>query len=406
VTSRGDAREQAREFRIRDIALAAYGPSVVNSIGHGAIMPVLALRARDLGADVAVSATVVAMLGVGMLLASLPAGALVARVGERTALVLVGFVDAVAMSAAALSTSVAMLAGAVLVSGMAWTVFLIARQGFLIDAAPAHMRARAMSLLGGTYRVGVLVGPLLGAALIGAAGLPAVFWLAAAMAVASAVLAGLMPDLGSESRAEARAAGHLSVWSVIRAHRRTLLTVGLAVVILGASRSLRTSLLPLWAEHVGLSASTTSLIFAVAAAIDVVFMWPGGWLMDTRGRTVVAIPVTLSMAVACLLLPLATTAATVTAVMVLIAVGNGLGSGIVMTLGADTAPVAGRAQYLGAWRLCGDIGVSGGPLLVSAVAAVAPLATACLVVGGLALAGTGWVGHCTRRLDQRRTAST
>jgi hypothetical protein len=44
--------------------------------------------------------------------------------------------------------------------------------------------------------------------------------------------------------------------------------------------------------------------------------------------------------------------------MMLIAAGNGLGSGIVMTLGADTAPTRGRSQYLGAWRLCGDVGIT------------------------------------------------
>lgn len=391
-------------FRLREIALVAYGPAVVNSVGHGATMPVLALRARELGADVSTAALVVAMLGLGMLLASLPAGALVARVGERTALLAVGFLDAVAMSIAALSDSVAVLGAAVLVSGMAWTVFLIARQGFLIDAVPVSWRARAMSMLGGTYRVGVFVGPLLGAALIAVAELTAVFWLAATMSVASALMARLMPDLGSQSRADARRAGHLSVWAVLAEHRRTLLTLGVAVVVLGASRSLRASLLPLWADHVGIGASTTSLIFAVAAAVDIVFIFPGGWLMDTRGRAVVAVPVVLSMALACLLLPLATSVAAVTAVMVLIAVGNGLGSGIVMTLGADTAPVRGRAQYLGGWRLCGDIGVSGGPLLVAGVAAVAPLAAACLVVGGLTLAGTGWVGYWTHRLDVGRRA--
>ena len=58
----------APEFRLRDVAVAAYGPSVVNSIGHGAVMPVLALRARDLGADVSTAALVVGLLGVGMLL--------------------------------------------------------------------------------------------------------------------------------------------------------------------------------------------------------------------------------------------------------------------------------------------------------------------------------------------------
>ena len=77
-------------FRLRSVALSAYGPTVVNALGHGAVLPVLALRARDLGADVPTAALVVALLGVGQLLTSLPAGALVARVGERRALVLAG----------------------------------------------------------------------------------------------------------------------------------------------------------------------------------------------------------------------------------------------------------------------------------------------------------------------------
>jgi MFS family permease len=113
----------------------------------------------------------------------------------------------------------------------------------------------------------------------------------------------------------------------------------------------------------------------------------------------------LSVAIAALLLPLTTGPVGVAAVMVLIAAGNGLGSGIVMTLGADTAPTRGRSQYLGAWRLCGDVGNSGGPLLVSAVASVAPLATACLVIGVLGLLGTGWVGYWTAALERRRTAT-
>ena len=386
------------DFRFRDIALAAYGPSVVSAIGHGAVMPVLALRARELGADVSTAAVIVALLGIGSLLASLPAGAVVARIGERRTLTVVGCLDAVAMAGAALTDSVLALGVAITFSGMTWTAFIMARQGFMIDVVPLAYRARGMSMLGGSMRVGVLVGPLLGAGLIHVGGLTSVFWLAAAMSLASALLARGMPDLGSETRASG--AGHLPVLAVLRAHRRVLLTLGTAVVVIAASRSVRTGLLPLWADHVGLSASTTSLIFALAAAIDIAFFLPGGWLMDTRGRFVVAVPVVAATAVACLLLPLATTAATVAAVMGLIAVGNGLGSGIVMTLGADTAPVEGRAQFLGGWRLCGDIGVSGGPVLVSVLAAVAPLAVASVVMGLLAAAGTVWVGYWTRRVDR------
>jgi MFS family permease len=397
------ATTRETDFRLREIALPAYGPSAVSAIGYGAIMPVLALQARALGADVSTAAFVVALWPLGMLATSLPAGAVVARLGERTTLLLAGLVDAVTMVGAAFATTVWQLAVCVALSGAAWTAFLIARQGFLIEAVPVYWRARAMSLLGGTFRIGVLIGPLIGALLITLADLRAVFLLAAATSAGAALLALVMPDLGAESRLAQGEAGHASVRSVLLAHRQTLLTLGVAVIVIGASRSIRASLLPLWADGIGMSASTTSLIFAMAALIDVLFFFPGGWLMDRRGRAVVAVPVVLTVAIACFLLPLTSAAAGVAAVMVLIAVGNGLGSGIVMTLGADSAPEVGRAQFLGGWRLCGDIGNSGGPLLVSAVAAAAPLAAACLVIGVLGLLGTGWVGYWTHRLDVSRS---
>ena len=391
------------EFRIRDVAAIGYGPTIVNATGHGAVMPVLALRARELGADVSTAALVVALLGLGMLAASLPAGALVARIGERRTLFMGGFVDAAAMLVAAMSGSVLVLGIAVALSGMTWTAFLLARQGFMIDAVPLTHRARALAGLGGAHRFGYLLGPLIGAGLIHVAGLRATFVLAAALSVAAGLMALLMPDLGSTRRSEQLEAGHPSVWSVLVKHRRVLLTLGVAVVVIGASRSVRSGLLPLWADHVGISAATTSLIFAVAAAVDICFFYPGGWLMDTRGRTVVAVPVVLSVGVGCLLLPLTHSALEVAAVVALIAVGNGLGAGIVMTLGADASPVVGRAQFLGAWRLCGDVGNTSGPLAVSLLAGVAALATASVVVGALGLIGAVWVGFWVHRADLHRT---
>jgi len=394
------ARDE-EDFRLRDVALTAYGPPLVDAIGYGAVVPVLALRARELGADVSTAALVVALLGIGMLCSSLPSGVLVDRIGERRALFLAGVVDAAALTLAAVTGSVPLLATAVVVSGMSRTMFLIARQGFMIDAVPVAYRARALSTLGGTSRFGMLLGPLLGAGVIHVFSLSAVFVMAAGLALAAGSMALLMRDPGSAQRSAPTEAGRAGLWSVIAEHRRVLLTLGVAVVVISASRSVRNGLVPLWADHIGLSASTVSLLLAFAAGVDTLFFYPGGWLMDTRGRAVVAVPVVLSVAVASLLLPLTDGALGVAAVVALIALGNGLGSGIVMTLGADAAPVVGRGPFLGAWRLCGDIGQSGGPLLVSAAAAVAPLAAACVVVGGLGLLGTGWVAYWTRREDLR-----
>lgn len=397
MTGTGDAAAEP-PFRFRDIAVVAYLPSVVSSVGHGAVMPVLAIHAGNLGAGTALAALVVALLGIGQLANSLPSGALVARLGERRTLMIAGLVDAVAMVLAFLVPSVWLLCVCVFVSGMSWTAFLLARQGFLIDAVPITHRARAMALLGGSMRLGILIGPLLGALLIHLIGIRSVFVLAACASFASALIVTRMPDFGRVRRGITP----LPVRTVLWEHRRTLLTLGVAVIIIGASRSVRTGLLPLWADHVHISAAVVSLLFAVAATIDILLTVPGGWLLDTRGRQVVAVPVVLAVGVGCLLLPLADSALTVGAVMALIALGNGLGAGIVMTLGADAAPEEGRSQFLGGWRLCGDIGNTGGPLLVSAVAAVAPLAAAPVLIGLLALAGAIWVGYWTGKADRNR----
>lgn len=396
----GDSgRDGARPFRLRSIALTAYGPTVVNALGHGAVLPVLALRARELGADLGTAALVVALLGVGQLLASLPAGALIARVGERRALVGAGALDALVLLGAAAAPSVPALAAAVLVSGCTWSVFLLARQGYVMDAVPVGHRARALSTLGGSNRIGLLLGPLAGAAAIALSGLAAVFVVASLMSLLAAGLALLVPDHGRERRA---GAAPLRVVDVLRAHRRTFAGLGTAVLVIGATRSLRTAVLPLWAESVGLGAEQTSLLFAVANALDVLMFYPAGLLMDRRGRTGVAVGVVAAISLGVLVLPLTSSFATVLAAASVMALGNGLGSGIVMTLGADSAPDRGRSQFLGGWRLCGDVGGTAGPLALSGLLVAVPLATACLVVGAVGLLGAGWVARQVHPVDRAR----
>ena len=290
----------------------------------------------------------------------------------------------------------------VLLTGMAWTVFLIARQGYVIDAVPVHLRARALSSLGGSHRIGMLVGPLLGALLIALYGVEVVFALGAVASLAAVAMVRAMPDLSADARAAQAVTGRLSVWSVLREHRRVLLTLGGAVAVISGSRSLRLALLPLWCDHIGLSASATSLIFGIAAAVDVSLFYPAGWVMDRHGRAWVAFPVVAAVAAGVLLLPLAQDFGTVLAIAVLIAAGNGLGSGIVMTMGADVAPTTGRAQFLGGWRLAGDVGNTGAPVVLGGLTLVMPLAAACLALGGVAVVGTAWVTHQTRRLDRLR----
>jgi hypothetical protein len=124
--------------------------------------------------------------------------------------------------------------------------------------------------------------------------------------------------------------------------------------------------------------------------------------MDRHGRVFVAVPVTLLLGLGLLALPLTTTLAGVGALALLMGVGNGLGSGIVMTLGADAAPTAGRAPFLGVWRLISLVGHNGAALVVGAVAAVATIGAASVTVGLLTLVGGAWLARWVPEYDPRR----
>ena len=179
--------------------------------------------------------------------------------------------------------------------------------------------------------------------------------------------------------------------SVLCRHRRVLLTLGTGILIISAARTTRSALVPLWADSQGIDAATTSVIFGISAGLDLLLFYPGGAIMDRFGRVWVAAPSLIILGAGFLLLPLTSSPAAIAVVAALMGLGNGLSAGIVMTLGADASPSLGRAQFLGGWRLCSDLGNAGGPLVISAVSAVATLAAAAYVMGVIALAGSGWL---------------
>ena len=156
----------------RRLAISVYLPTTLSFIGFGAVTPLIALTAHDLGATTAQAAFVVALLGIGGLLGALPAGALTQRVGERRAIVGSLILDAACMAVAGFSTHLWVLAAAVLVMGLSGAVLIIGRQSFLTEFIPFRFRARALSTLGGVFRVGALLGPLAGAAVGTVSALP------------------------------------------------------------------------------------------------------------------------------------------------------------------------------------------------------------------------------------------
>jgi MFS family permease len=379
----------------RGIIVPAYGPTMLVSIGHGAMLPLVALSARELGASVAVAAFVVSLVGIGQLIGDLPAGALAARIGEQRALVLACLLEAGALIGAWQARSLVMLAVCVLLVGTSSSVFNLARLAYLAEAIPFRLRARALSTLGGTLRFGLFVGPFIGAALVSRWYIGTAYAFAAGMTLVAAAVTALLPDLTRDRRAAVVRHGHRhrSVLTVLAAHRRVLSTLGVGVLMISAARATRQSIIPLWADAQGVDAATISVIFGLSAGVDMLLFYPGGAIMDRYGRAFVAVPAMIVLGTGFALLPLAHDVVGIAAIAGLMGLGNGISAGIVMTLGADAAPRNERAQFLSGWRLASDVGHAGGPLVITAVSAVASLAAAAVVMGVITWAGAGWLAR-------------
>jgi len=369
-------------YDLRRLALPAFGPSLMFGLCEGAILPVLALSARALGASSAVAGLIVALVGLGSLLANLPAAQLTTRFGERRAMIGASVFALLALLLCIVAKSVWLFGLAVFMVGLARAVFMLARQTFLIEVAPLHLRARAMSTLGGVHRIGMFVGPFLGAGFIHLFGLSGAYWAAVLVMAVTGALSLLVPDLGPRTQAAAgTAARPVLASTLLREHARSFLTLGIACALVAGIRACRQVVIPLWALHIGLDAATTSLIYGIMGAVDMLLFYPAGKVMDLHGRRAITLPSMLIMGASLLLVPFTTGFASLLAVSIVLGVGNGIGSGIILTTAADASPEVGRTQFIGVWRIITDLGGGGGPVLFSALTAVLSLAWGIVGVG-------------------------
>ncbi|WP_370800232.1 MFS transporter [Arthrobacter psychrolactophilus] len=384
------------DFNLWSIAVPAFGPSLLFGIGEGAILPVIPLSARDMGSSLAGAALVVALIGIGSLISNIPASIVTAKFGERIGMLGASALSLIAMLICVFSQELWTFGVGVFLIGVASAVFHLARQSYLTEAVPPFMRARAMSTLGGVGRIGLFAGPFIGALLIHLVGLTGAYWVAALAVAAAGAVAWGLPDLVNAD-GPAPQGPKITVASLLAGHRKVFLTVGIGVLLVSSVRSSRQVVVPLWADNLGLNPAVTSLIYGLSGAIDMLVFYPAGKVMDKKGRSAVAIPSMVLMGISLLLMPLTTGAVSLLLVALLIGFGNGIGSGLIMTLGADYSPRHGRAQFLGIWRFLADTGGSSGPAILAGLTAAVTLPFGIAATGLLGLGAAAVLGYSLPR---------
>lgn len=407
-------------FDFRSVLLSGFLPAALFAIGEGAIIPIIPIAADSLGATLAFAGFVASLILVGELIGDVPSGIVVARIGERNAMIGAALVSVGGLVVCTTAANAWVLALGVFLVGVSTAVFALARHAYMTTAIPVRIRARALSSLGGVFRFGYFVGPFLAAGVIHLTGTTAsAFWIHVVCCLAAATVLlvlrdpatgarGLrMPPRASRSGPDATGVTEPStdtgavfvekeahgLFRTIRANGAVLLRLGSGAALIGAMRAGRQVILPLWAVSVGLDDSTAALVIGIAGAVDFALFYTSGQIMDRWGRLASALPCMLGLSISYFLLAWSGHLDARVGWFVGIAMGmslaNGVGSGILMTLGADLAPRDDPAPFLGAWRFTGDFGSAAAPLVISGVTAVATIAMASGVMGVLGLIGAG-----------------
>ncbi|HEX6994538.1 MAG TPA: MFS transporter [Gammaproteobacteria bacterium] len=367
-----------------------YAPSLLMAVSQEAAMILLPLYALEQGANAALAALLVGLRGLGLLAFDLPAGALVARFGDRPILIF----GLAAMLAGLLSLAAApglwAFFPAALLLGAGHAAWVLGRQSYITDVCASDEVGRAITGMAGLQRVGAFVGPAAGGLLASLAGYPIAFLVGALCAAAATGF--VLAYARSGRHADETEAGASSMLdglaAVVREHRRVLATAGTAALALQLMRATRQLLVPLFGEAIGLDPGSIGVLYSLSAAVDMSLFYPVGVLIDRWGRKWSALPSMLLFVLGLALLPLADGYVSLLGAVLLLGLANGLGTGVVMVIGSDLAVASGRrGEFLGVWRLIGDVGMSGAPLLTGALVQLSGLALASGVTAAIGLAG-------------------
>jgi MFS family permease len=374
-------------FSRRRLIPSVYAPSLLHAAGFGMLAPAIPLYAQQLEVSLGLIGVLIAVQGMGGMAIDIPAALLAARLGGRRAMAL-GLLAAVAGALAlSMSTSPAHLFAAIPLVGVGTAAWATTRLSYVADVAPVEQRGRALAIVGGSSRIGHALGPIAGGLLGEAWGLPAVF-LGAATLYAAALLGVWTSDGPRSSPApEHSESAHLRLARTLVEHRREFATAGSVALSLALLRSARRVLVPLWGAAIGLDLAEIGLVIGLAAAVDMLLFYPVGVVMDRWGRKWTIIPCLVTLTASLAWMPLTESLIPFLLACLLGGFGNGLGSGAIMTMGADLAPRARAGEFLGVWRLISDAGGVLAPAVVGGVAQALTLGASFLATAAFGVAG-------------------
>jgi MFS family permease len=373
---------QVHQVLRHPLMLAFYAPSILFGLSLGLLKPILPLYAADFAESYFVIGAVLAADALGTVLGDIPAGVLLRRLSDKQVMIVGLSIAAGSMVMLFVVQSIWLVVFLLFAFGVGRALYNVSMHTYIAAYATTGNRGRAIATLGGIARVGNAVGPAIGGFAATAYSLRTPFLMFSVLTLVAVVLIALF--LRSEN-AEARIhSEHVhSLRVTLKTNSRTFAIAGSGQLFAQMIRAGRNVIIPLYgADILGLDAQAIGVIVSISWALDMTLFYPAGWIMDNLGRKFAIVPSFVIQAAGMALVVMATDYTGLLAAAALIGLGNGISSGTMMTLGSDLAPLNSRGEFLGVWRLIGDVGATGAPLIVGWIAGLVILQAAAGAISG------------------------
>jgi MFS family permease len=378
---------------------AVYVPTFILAFCQGMLALLLPVYVIGLGLSYSLIGLVLAGYGIGTLIGDLPAGVIQDRIGNRLSMTIGICIMGLGMLALSQSERFVTLVLCGISIGAGASLWNVSRHAYLANNTLNSSRGRAISIFGGVNRIGMFAGPITGGYLSAEAGMQTAFFFCGVVALLALIFPLLFVRDGQaelppgQQASMARSYRHL--FSYLRRNGWVLTPAGFGMICAQTIRAGRQTIIPLYAASIlGLDVKQIGLVMGVAAAVDMSMFYPAGYVMDRFGRKFAYVPSFLLQALGMALIPLTGSFAALLAATSLIGFGNGLGSGTMLTLGADLAPPKGEGMgaFLGLWRLIGDTGHTSAPIIVGTIADALSLVPSVYVIAIIGLGAGSILG--------------
>ena len=321
---------------LRRLLIVASVVVFVDIAFFSAITPLLPgyTRELDLGKDAAGLLT--ASYAIGTLLASLPAGALAARVGPRPAMLSGLYLLGLASIAFGVGESIVVLDIARFCQGIGSALTWAGAITWLMISAPEGRRGELIGTALGAAVAGAFLGPVIGGVADGI-GTEIVF---SSVAILTAGLAWATLSLPVPQGADDR-----PLSEVIGVMRMPLVAVAaLLVAVPSLMAGLLSVLVPLRIDELGGTAAAIAGGYAVGAVVETVMAPLVGRFSDRRGRNSPMVLGFFVCALSVLIVPLADAVGVVLAALIVSSVGAGFSFAPAMARLSDSAETVGLHQ--------------------------------------------------------------